>query len=368
MFLKNLKLRNFRNFSCESFELSESVNLIMGKNAQGKTNLIEAINCLIEGNSFRTSRPHEIVFWGEASTIVEGEVERYDGCGDVIKLNIIDGKKYFEVNGKRKMHSLYNGAATVIFSPEDILLLRNSPSARRNYLDSLIARFETGYRRTLKEYEKIVSQRNRILIDAFENRSVLDQLDIWDQRLIAVGSKVLVYRATWVGMIDSELPVQYSAIAPSDGRASIEYASALGDFKNLDVETISSLFSERLIERRADEVARGYTLVGPHRDDILVKIGSKPLKEYGSQGQLRTTMLALKISELELYKKRFGHLPLLLLDDVLSELDEERSRFLLDYLSTEQGQVLVTTTDTSSPKLWSGMDPKIFTIENGKRV
>ncbi|MBI4211986.1 MAG: DNA replication/repair protein RecF [Deltaproteobacteria bacterium] len=364
MHLHSLFLRDFRNFLEQRFEFGPGFNILTGRNAQGKTNVLESIAVLSTGKSFRTSENTDLIAWQGGPTTVFAHVSHEHG-EDEWKFTLFSKEKSLERNGKpispRSRHAL----ATVLFSPEEILLIRESPSHRRNYVDHLLSRFIIGYSAMVRSYEKVVAQRNRLLGDEFMPAARRqDLLSPFNQQLVDIGTKIVGYRQVWTVRLNEELALQYAAFAENDDAASLHYMPFFGETA---VGCVPDLFWQRLAERREDECLRRVSLVGPHRDDFVPKLGSLSVRHFGSQGQHRSFVLALKMAEMELTRKILGYAPILLLDDVASELDEARNRHFFDYLQHASGiQVFVTTTDLKLLKVSTWNRVRCYDVIAGK--
>jgi DNA replication and repair protein RecF len=366
MFLKTLQLNNFRNFPSGSFEFGRRFNIFVGSNAQGKTNILESIALISSGKSFRTSDFRDMISWDGAGAFVRASVEGPKGSDELVAV-LSDEGKVFKRNGKRARP---NGPKFILFAPEEILLLKDTPSARRKYTDTFAAGFSPVHKKYLREYERTLSQRNRLIQDdtMLESRRI-DLLSSWDEQLVRYGTELVLSRRRWLEMLNEELPIQYGAIAPNDGDAIFGHKPFCGEdvLKN-GGEAVVEFFMSELIRRRSDEFIRRTTLVGPHKDDVVARIGGSEVKRFGSQGQHRSFVLALKIAEVELHRKDFGSPPILLLDDVTSELDEKRNRHFFDYLAEADGQIFITTTDASQVMLTKKSEIIRFDVSDGSAV
>jgi len=366
MFLKTLQLDNFRNFSTGYFEFGKRFNILVGSNAQGKTNIIESIALISSGKSFRTSDFRDMISWTGSNAMIRASVIGPKGSDDVVA-TLSDEGKLFKRNGKKARP---NGPKFILFAPEEILLLKNTPTARRKYLDLFAAGFSPVHKKYLREYERTLSQRNRLIQDdtISESRKV-DMLSSWDDQLVRYGTELVMSRGRWLEMLNEELPIQYGAIAPSDGGAIFKYEPFCGEELLAEGDNaVSQFFLAEIERRRRDEFIRRITLVGPHKDDVIARIGGSEVKRFGSQGQHRSFVLALKIAEVELHRKDFGSPPILLLDDVTSELDEKRNRHFFDYLADTDGQIFITTTDASQVLLTKKSEIVRFDVLDGSAI
>ena len=367
MHINSLHLKDFRNFECEKFGFGPGFNILIGKNAQGKTNVIEALCLLARGRSFRTSEFRDMIRWKAEGSEVRSVASGEAGSDD-LRVSLDSSRKSFFRNEKKTTPGGFRGLAAVLFAPEEILLLRDSPSARRHYIDGLISQVAPTYRGLARNYERVVGHRNRLLQEMGENsRAGLAALKGWEEQLVDLGAKIVTSRSAWCAKLNEHIPGRYSAIAPQDGEASFAYRPHCGDEAAAGGEaSVRERLSCQLEERRRDEIERGFTLVGPHRDELEARIGGAAVKSFGSQGQHRTFVLSLKIAEIDLIREVTGETPILLLDDVASELDKERNSFFFNYLSEQRGQVFVTATDADAIGLSGTAKTKLFTIESGR--
>ncbi len=364
MYLAYLHLRAFRNFEDQAFEFCPSFNVLVGDNAQGKTNVIEAIAFLSTGKSFRATEWRDLIGHGRGCAAIEARSASASG-DDVVSVTLAEPRKRFSKNGKNTTPGGFGAVHTVLFAPEEIQLLRTQPAARRRYIDGFVAAFVPGYRKRVRDYESVVSQRNRLLTDdELREEEKRARLAPWDDQLISLGARIMMARAEWVGKINALLPTHYNTIAAGDGAAQLRYEPNVAA-EALSPDAIMARFRDRMEERRGDELIRRSTLVGPHRDDFIACIGDGMVKRFASQGQHRSFVLALKITEAEIYRRVTGEAPILLLDDVASELDPERNRRLFEYVRGADGQVFITTTRLEDVKLKDASSIRCFFIERG---
>lgn len=328
MYLKKIKIQNFRNYENQEIELEKNINIFYGDNAQGKTNILEAIFLSTFGRSFRTNKEKEMIKKGEEFANIEIDYQRKDRDGK-IKINISD-KKYVHVNNikLKKLSELLGNINLVIFTPDDINILKEGPSTRRKFLDMMIGQLRTSYIHNLNNYLKILEQRNNYLKGQNIN---LEMLDIWDEKLAEYGEKVYNYRNEYIEKIKEKIKDIHAEI--TNEQIDIEYISDCKD---------KEAFLRKLKSNRKIDSIKGYTSAGVHRDDFKLYINGEEVNVFGSQGQNRTAILSLKLSELKVIYDEVGENPILLLDDFMSELDEKRiSKFLNNI---ENIQVLITCT------------------------
>jgi DNA replication and repair protein RecF len=363
MRLIHLSLHNFRNYVRLDLDLPPGVSLFLGDNAQGKTNLLEAIYYLATTRSPYAGAERELVNWLAAENEplpyarLVGRVARGDG---ELSLEITltqqqnDGARYrkqMRLNGvaKRAM-DLLGQLNVVLFLPDDIALIAGSPGGRRRYLDAALCQIDAAYCRTLSRYNQIVTQRNALLRDLRERGGDPAQLAFWDGRLVEHGAFLVARRQAALLSLDDLAPAIHAELTDGGERLRLRYEPSVeiepGEAGN-GQDAVEDAFRAQLQAQRRREIAAGMTLVGPHRDEVRFLIDGVDAGVYGSRGQQRTAALSLKLAEVDLMRQQTGHHPLLLLDDVLSELDAHRRRYLLNWLVSADGpqQALVTMTD-----------------------
>ena len=367
MHITRLNLKNFRNISDLSLEFGSTFNLLVGKNAQGKTNIVESISLISTGQSFRAQDFRDMIMNGRESAEVRAQTHGTLGA-DSLVVSIDDRRKAFLKNGKRAVASKSSRVCTVLFAPEEIMLLRQSPPARRKYVDVLISQLNPAHKTKVNKYERILRQRNRLLGDPEISRSEkIAGLRPWDEQLVDLGARITESRFTWSTRLNEYIPAHYEGIAPTDDGAIFEYAPyCTVETASEGVGSIADKLAEDLERRRDDELARGFTVVGPHRDDFEARIGDSQVRHYGSQGQHRSFVLALKMAETSLFREITGEEPILLLDDVASELDSSRNRFFFESLRRAEGQVFITATDEAHIDLGSYGEVAIFDVDGGQ--
>lgn len=326
MILTTLTLQNFRSYSKKTFDFSPQTTLIVGPNTAGKTNILEAIAFLATGKSFRADQDREAVRWGSELSRMNAKCQMLnDECE--LELVLTSGevqgakaplKKYL-VNGvPRRQIDFMGNLRAVLFWPEHLELVTDSPSLRRKYLDSVLVQVDREYRRNLMSYERGLRQRNRLLDLINEGKAGRPQLLFWDQLLIKAGGCLTDSRAAFIDFVNKN--------------------------DNFALEYDKSIISESRLEQYAkEEVAAKATLVGPHRDDFTFFVGGRDMSKFGSRGQQRLTVLWLKLAELSYIEKEAGDRPILLLDDIFSELDEEHRELVIDL--TGKQQTILTSAD-----------------------
>ncbi|MFZ5823782.1 MAG: DNA replication/repair protein RecF [Bacillota bacterium] len=344
MYLSSLHLQSFRNYGALHIEFSPGLNVIYGDNAQGKTNLLESIYFLATGKSHRTSRDQELIREGDETLGARATVVRKTG---EIHLELhygLQSRKQLKINGiaERKITRLVGSLTAVFFSPDDLQLLKGSPSGRRRFLDIELSQISQTYLHHLVTYNKVLAQRNTLLKQDGVDDALLG---VYDEQLIASGAQLIARRAEAVHRL-SPIAAQYHTLL-AEGREELrtEYQSqVISAGEPSDVRGIQERLREQLLQARREERRRQVTLVGPHRDDVGFWISDRDARLYASQGQQRTAVLALKLAELQFMTEEIGESPVLLLDDVASELDPHRRHYLLHAVQ-EGVQTFVSCTD-----------------------
>ena len=336
MRITSIQLVNFRNYTRSALEPCPSVTVLYGDNAQGKTALLESVVLCCTGRSHRTSRDRELVRWDQPMGRVTVSALREDGAHTVDITLRQDARKTVSVNGKTlsRTGELMGHVSGVLFAPEDLRMVKGGPEERRRFLDMAISQMRPAYYYALQSYQRALLQRNRLLRDIAADPKRRDTLPEWDGILAKHGEVVMRHRAEFIARLSDAARESHGEISGGleDLRAAYE-ASAEGGI-------LSALQSSR-----EEDIRRGTTCVGPHRDDILVSLDGRDVRIYGSQGQQRTAALSMKLAELEILGSEMGEPPVLMLDDVMSELDPHRRRQLLSRLRGIQ--TIVTCTDLS---------------------
>ncbi len=368
MHLATLELRAFRNYDALTIAFSPGLNVLYGDNAQGKTNLLEAIHFLATGRSHRTSRDLDMVKEGEEELLARASVVRRTGTIDLeLRLGAAT-RKQLKINGiaEKKIAKLVGSLAVVLFSPDDLQLLKGPPAGRRRFLDLELSQISQTYLHHLMAYNRLLQQRNSLL-----KQPALDQglLAVYDQQLVETGAQLVVRRAEAVRRL-SPIASRYHRML-SEGREDLvlEYQSqGLGEDGAADLESVRRRLERELARVRGEELRRQVTLVGPHRDDVGFWIAGRDARLYASQGQQRTAVLALKLAELDFMTAEIGEAPLLLLDDVASELDPHRRHYLLSAVR-EGVQSFITCTDLEDlmVRTWP-KDHRLFRVRAGTVV
>ena len=341
----SLKLQHFRNYPCLSLEPSQGITVLYGANGSGKTNVLEAMHLLSLGRSHRTSADKEMIAESAEFSIVRGETLRLDGKHDIEArlYSLQKPQKRVLLFGKpaERISDMMGHATCVMFSPEDIRIVRDGPGARRRFVDMQLSQIRPSYLKSLKTYLAILERRNALL-KAQRNSPMANfeaQLETWDEQLANAAVFVVEARRWFLSGLSANAAAQYAAIAEDPAEAfALKYTGPLAA-----AEQPGHVMLAGLRRNRQEDMQRQYTTFGPHRDDIALLLCGRELRAFGSQGQVRTAMLSMKLGELALIRQEMGEFPALLLDDVFSELDAKRRNALLK--STEGVQTFITCTD-----------------------
>lgn len=367
MKLKQIQLKNYRNYEQVEVECSEDVNIFIGPNAQGKTNLLESIYVLALTKSHRTHKDKELIQWDQNHTSLHGTLERKYG---LCKLDLFisqQGKKA-RLNGlEQKKLSGYIGALNVVmFAPEDLEIVKGSPGIRRRFMDMEIAQIYPSYMHELAQYQRILAQKNQQLKQYSSSQSaVQSMIEIWNEQLAESGTKIMQKRQQFIYKLQQWAEQIHSGITNRKEKLKISYrpSFAIDSFDNEAM--VFDQFMVKLSHMKEQEIRRGMTLIGPHRDDMEFFINEKEVQTFGSQGQQRTTALSVKLAEIELICQEVGEYPILLLDDVLSELDQHRQTQLIETFQNKV-QTFITTTGIESVNLHKLKGAKLFEVEEGQ--
>ncbi len=343
MRITRLQLNNFRNYEHADIAPCEGVTVLYGDNAQGKTALIEAVVLCCTGRSHRTPRERELIRWGQEYARVEVDAQRADGPHEV-EISLSQGeRKLVKVGGTAISRSgeLMGHVTGVLFAPEDLRMVKDGPVERRRFIDIEISQTNPGYYYALQRYNRALNQRGRLLRDAWATPSLLDMLEEWDEQLALAGAEIMEKRRGFVERLSLAAGENHREITGGRERLTCRYAPSVeltGSGKELTGQLMKALR-----EARESDLRRGVTSVGPHRDDLELLLDGVDARAYGSQGQQRTSALSLKLAQLSIMKETTGEWPVLLLDDVMSELDPGRRRQLVNRLKGIQ--TIVTCTD-----------------------
>ena len=333
------KLNHFRNYASCEFEPCSGVNVLLGDNGQGKTNLLEAMYLCCTGRSHRTRQDRELIGWDADFASVQVQAEKNDGSHEVEIIMPAAGKRRIKIAGREASRSgeLMGHVTGVLFSPEDLRTVKDGPAERRRMIDMTLAQLKPAYYYALQRYNRALKQRNEVLRAANLNPSLMATLDMWDEQLASAGSELMRHRRSYIQQLSAAAEETYAEIAGGREKLTVRYQPSvtLGDDVRSNMDA--------LIAVRESDVRRMTTSVGVHRDEVMLCIDGREVRSFGSQGQQRTTALSLRLSEMMVMKDEMGEWPVLMLDDVMSELDPSRRRQLIARL--EGIQTIVTCTD-----------------------
>lgn len=369
MKLTELNLHHFRNYDEAQVEFSPQINVLIGENAQGKTNLLESIYVLAMTRSHRTNNDRELIEFGKDAAQIKGTVQRELGS---LKLELDIGKhgKKAKANHLEKARlSEYLGQLNVIlFAPEDLALVKGAPTVRRRFIDMEFGQVSPKYLHDLTQYRDILKQRNRYL-KQLQSHEAQDQLylEVLSEQLAAVGGAIINQRVKFLSELERYAQKLHQSITLGKEKLTFEYSSAVKDAVALTEVELSEALMELYRQSQAKEIFQGTTLYGPHRDDVRFLINQKNVQTYGSQGQQRTTALSVKLAEIDLMKNQTGEYPVLLLDDVLSELDGARQTHLLKTIQ-DKVQTFLTTPGLSDVARNLIKEPRIFHVWDGQII
>ncbi|WP_407888344.1 DNA replication/repair protein RecF [Levilactobacillus sp. N40-8-2] len=369
MYLQELQLRHFRNYPSANLELGPGINVLLGENAQGKTNLLEAIYVLALTRSHRTANDHDLVNWEAKTAKVSGRVVKSVGSVPLELTFSRQGKRAKVNHLEQARLSQYIGQLNVIlFAPEDLAIVKGAPTVRRRFMDMEFGQMNPRYLYNLSQYRTLLKQRNRYLKDLQhkQNRDLLF-LSVLSDQLAAYGAEIIAQRLRMLHKLEHWAQAIHAEISQQKEELTFHYATQVPEDQLTDPDTICAALTQLYKEHQDKELYRGTTLVGPHRDDLYFRVNGKNVQTFGSQGQQRTTALSVKLAEIDLMKEETGEYPVLLLDDVLSELDDARQTHLLKAIQ-DKVQTFITTTSLSGITRQLIKDPTIFHVANGTVV
>jgi len=373
MYLKKIHIKQFRNYIDQAVDFTAPKTLIVGNNAQGKSNLLEAVLLLATLRSHRVSKDRDLVRNGEAIGEIRAICQRTRSPEsypvELLMRMRASGKRTLNVNGVNQARHLdfLGNLNAVMFSSLDLDLVRGSPESRRNWLDTVLIQLEPIYINLLQQYNQALRQRNALLKSIKQGQIAYDpeQMALWDAQLVTAGTRLIRRRSRLLERLTPIALSWHQAISGGSEYLEINYVPKFGFTPTDTVEQIHQAFFEAIFQKVIIEQHQGTSLVGPHRDEVLLTINATPAREYGSQGQQRTLVLALKLAELELLESVIGEPPLLLLDDVLAELDLQRQDHLLNAIG-DRVQTIITTTHLGSFDAQWLNAARIFRVESGR--
>jgi len=378
--LRTLRLEGFRNYADLVLALGAGMHIFAGANAQGKTNLLEAVYLAATGRSPRTGQESELIAWDrEVARVVAGfdsarrgefsvkvSLGRKTAGGDAARRGGA-AEKRIKVNGApRAVADLAGLAPVVLFLADDLEIVRGEPARRRAFLDTDLSAMSRTYQWALRQYNRVLDQRNRLLKDIRDGQAPASGLPPWDAQLAAFGGRLLEVRLRFVADLNAQTVPVYRGLTDSDQEMTVAYHRDWSDqaAEGTDRNALAAVLAEAIEESAEEDIRRGTTLVGPHRDDLQLLVGGKDLRAFGSQGEQRTAAVALRVAECSLLRQLVDEWPVLLLDDIFSELDRTRRAALLGYL-TPLTQVILTTTDVDAIGLLPDSAARVYRVSGG---
>lgn len=356
MYITRVTLNNYRNYGSLGLELSPGLNVFTGENAQGKTNLLEAVYFTGVGRSMRTPRDKELIRWGDDMARIRADAAgRYGKSRVEIVLDKRENKRV-AINGVpvKKLGELMGVIMVVLFSPDEIAIIKEAPGERRRFIDIALSQISRAYFYLLMRYNRILSQRNRLL-----KAGGADTQDVWDLQLADVGAKIIKTRKGFIARLNGLADKNHEYLTAGRERLTLRYESIEGE----NEQEIRENFLAELKRTRERDVIQGFTHVGAQTDDMAVLAGDLDIRRFGSQGQQRTAALSLKLAQLDLFYEETGEYPVLLLDDVFSELDETRRNKLIERLLGHQ--TIITCTNAQKELREAFEEAAFYRVENG---
>lgn len=360
MHIEKLRLKNFRNYDDLSLNLDKGINVFIGDNAQGKTNILESIYYCSLGKSHRTSKDKELIKWGAKESFINLNVSK-ERLDKKIEIKIFkEGKKGIRINSIKlnTMSELVGVFNAVIFSPEDLKIVKESLAYRRKFIDMELCKLNKKYYYNLVQYNKVLNEKNSVLRKWINGKDIIE---IYDNQLVKFGSYVIKERLKYINNLNEKGKIIHREITSEKEDIEFEYISSIKDFNNIENELFKSL-----CENRQKDIDKGISSVGPHRDDFSIIINGADTRKFGSQGQQRTSVLTIKFASLEIIREESGEYPVLLLDDVLSELDLNRQKYILN--SIKKVQTIITGTGMFDINNYLEGDIKVYNVKNGSVI
>jgi len=366
MFIEQLLLQNYRNYEKLEVEFENKVNVILGENAQGKTNVMESIYVLAMAKSHRTSNDKDLIRWDADYAKIEGRLQKAHGHLPMQLIVSKKGKKakYNHIE-QRKLSQYIGNMNVVMFAPEDLNLVKGSPQIRRRFIDMEIGQISAVYLHDMGQYQKILQQRNTYLKQLqMKKQSDYTMLEILTEQFINAAVKIVAKRFEFLHLLENWAVPIHKGISRGLETLKIQYKPSVNVSEEQDLSKMKEVYEEKFFQVKTREIERGMTMFGPHRDDLLFFVNGRDVQTFGSQGQQRTTALSIKMAEIELIHSEIREYPILLLDDVLSELDDYRQSHLLN---TIQGKVqtFVTTTNVDGIDHQTLKEASTFNVKSG---
>lgn len=340
MKVNSITITNYRNYSNQKIVLSPNLNVIIGKNAQGKTNLLESVFLCAIGRSPRTTKDRDLIKWDCTFAKVDLQIEKKIGKHQIELYLFKNQNKAIKIDkvGIKKIGQLLGTLNAIYFSPDELKLIKESPDERRKFIDIHLCQFDRNYFYELGKYNQILQQRNKLLKTP-NTETLKNTISIWDEQLAMAGAKIILSRLSFIEKLKTYANSIHKELTSGNEDLQLEYQGYTADTEN----DLKLLLLKKYNDSLEKDIRLGFTSVGPHRDDIKISSNNIDLRSFGSQGQQRTGALSLKLAELEVFKSNIGEYPVLLLDDVLSELDITRQNKLLKYVANIQ--TIITCTD-----------------------
>ena len=366
MKLTNLQLQNFRNYESVQLEFTDGVHVFIGENAQGKTNLMESIYALAMTKSHRTINDKELIGWNKEFATIKGTVEKtatktnlelqFSKKGKIAKVNYLEQKR---------LSSYLGNLNVILFAPENLTLVKGSPQNRRKFVDMELGQMSSLYLYDLVEYNRVLKQRNTYLKQlAIKKKQPDEYLEVLSEMLSELASKIVFHRLDFMKQLEALAIPIHDQLSLGREKFSVSYQATIPLEDGLTPEQMKEIYIDQFKKNQTREADQATTLIGPHRDDLIFYLNEIPVQTYGSQGQQRSTVLSLKLAEIELMKLSTGEYPLLLLDDVLSELDDDRQTHLIKAIENKV-QTFITTTSLDGIKQQFINEPVVIPIEKG---
>ena len=366
MKLTNLQLQNFRNYESVQLEFTDGVHVFIGENAQGKTNLMESIYALAMTKSHRTINDKELIGWNKEFATIKGTVEKtatktnlelqFSKKGKIAKVNYLEQKR---------LSSYLGNLNVILFAPENLTLVKGSPQNRRKFVDMELGQMSSLYLYDLVEYNRVLKQRNTYLKQlAIKKKQPDEYLEVLSEMLSELASKIVFHRLDFMKQLEALAIPIHDQLSLGREKFSVSYQATIPLEDGLTPSQMKEIYMNQFKKNQTREADQATTLIGPHRDDLIFYLNEIPVQTYGSQGQQRSTVLSLKLAEIELMKLSTGEYPLLLLDDVLSELDDDRQTHLIKAIENKV-QTFITTTSLDGIKQQFINEPVVIPIEKG---
>ncbi len=364
MIVQDFFCENFRNLSNERIVFSDGINVLCGDNAQGKTNLIEGLWLFTGGKSFRGAKDSELVTFEQpfAKLTAAFYAQQRE---QLMQITIHNSRRNIILNDvpKRSVSQIIGCFCAVVFAPNHLMLVKSGPEERRKFIDAAICQIQPQYAKILTQYQHILRQRNTLLKDIPYHHELKDTLTIWNERLSISGTQIICYRRAYIKKLAARANVFYDGISNTKEKMNVIYQAACCDIEVQTAADIQTTFLQKLDTAQKTDIFAGFTTVGPHRDDINIEINGHDAKTFGSQGQQRSAVLALKLAEADLLGESKNEQPIILLDDVLSELDNARQDYLLNRL--EKRQVFITCCESDVLIKLRNCNSKVLKIDDG---